>query len=105
MTSYSRNKASHDDCSYPYHFCYRMMADDDLNIVSIFLQEHFWNLDKTEFRIPPKLIVQIWDNDKFSLDDYLGKTALLLTPFCAMTNIQREGLENVLQIITVIKDQ
>lgn len=37
-------------------------------------QESFWSLDKTEFRIPPKLIVQIWDNDKFSLDDYLGKT-------------------------------
>lgn len=44
----------------------------------LLLQEHFWNLDKTEFRIPPKLIVQIWDNDKFSLDDYLGKTTLLL---------------------------
>lgn len=36
-------------------------------------QEHFWSLDHTEFRIPPKMIVQIWDNDKFSLDDYLGK--------------------------------
>ncbi|KAF7662453.1 hypothetical protein LDENG_00235470 [Lucifuga dentata] len=35
-------------------------------------KEHFWSLDKTEFRIPPKLIVQIWDNDKFSPDDYLG---------------------------------
>uniref|UniRef100_A0A663M8X4 Myoferlin n=1 Tax=Athene cunicularia TaxID=194338 RepID=A0A663M8X4_ATHCN len=35
-------------------------------------KEHFWSLDKTEFRIPPKLIIQIWDNDKFSLDDYLG---------------------------------
>lgn len=50
----------------------------NLNTVPLFLQEHFWNLDKTEFRIPPKLTVQIWDNDKFSLDDYLGKTALLL---------------------------
>lgn len=36
-------------------------------------QEHFWSLDKTEFRTPPKLTIQIWDNDKFSLDDYLGK--------------------------------
>lgn len=36
-------------------------------------QEHFWSLDKTEFRIPPKLTIQIWDNDKFSLDDYLGE--------------------------------
>ncbi len=47
------------------------------NKVFVPLQEHFWNLDKTEFRIPPKLIIQIWDNDKFSLDDYLGKAALL----------------------------
>lgn len=39
----------------------------------MFSQERFWSLDKTEFRIPPKLIVQIWDNDKFSLDDYLGE--------------------------------
>lgn len=48
-----------------------------LNMFScVFLisQESFWSLDKTEFRIPPKLIIQIWDNDKFSLDDYLGKT-------------------------------
>lgn len=40
----------------------------------MFPQERFWSLDKTEFRIPPKLIVQIWDNDKFSLDDFLGET-------------------------------
>ncbi|XP_076007812.1 myoferlin-like isoform X1 [Genypterus blacodes] len=39
-------------------------------------KEHFWNLDESEFRIPPKLIVQIWDNDKFSLDDYLGTLEL-----------------------------
>uniref|UniRef100_A0A671LQ91 Myoferlin-like n=1 Tax=Sinocyclocheilus anshuiensis TaxID=1608454 RepID=A0A671LQ91_9TELE len=39
-------------------------------------KEHFWNLDKTEFRIPPKLIIQVWDNDKFSLDDYLGTVEL-----------------------------
>ncbi|XP_025846556.1 myoferlin isoform X1 [Vulpes vulpes] len=35
-------------------------------------KEHFWSIDQTEFRVPPRLIVQIWDNDKFSLDDYLG---------------------------------
>lgn len=40
------------------------------------MQEHFWSLDKTEFRIPPQLIIQIWDNDKFSLDDYLGKMCI-----------------------------
>ncbi|XP_027862277.1 myoferlin [Xiphophorus couchianus] len=39
-------------------------------------KEHFWNLDKTEHRFPPKIIIQIWDNDKFSLDDYLGSVEL-----------------------------
>ncbi|XP_075890689.1 myoferlin-like isoform X2 [Nelusetta ayraudi] len=39
-------------------------------------KDRFWSLDKTEFRIPPKLIVQIWDNDKFSLDDFLGTLEL-----------------------------
>lgn len=43
------------------------------------------------------MILQIWDNDKFSLDDYLGKIAL------TMTNIQREGLQNLLQRNTRIK--
>lgn len=23
-------------------------------------------------KVPPKLTIQIWDNDKFSFDDYLG---------------------------------
>lgn len=49
---------------------------------SVCLQEHFWNLDKTEFRIPPKLIIQIWDNDKFSLDDYLGEKLLHQPYYC-----------------------
>lgn len=36
------------------------------------LQDHFWSLDKAETKVPPKLTIQIWDNDKFSFDDYLG---------------------------------
>jgi len=40
----------------------------------LFLQEHFWSLDKVETKLPPKLTIQIWDNDKFSFDDFLGKT-------------------------------
>ena len=40
------------------------------------LQEHFWSLDKTETKVPPVYIIQIWDNDKFSPDDFLGKKIL-----------------------------
>ncbi len=36
-------------------------------------KEHFWSLDETEQHLPPILVMQIWDNDKFSADDFLGK--------------------------------
>uniref|UniRef100_A0A803JZU6 C2 domain-containing protein n=1 Tax=Xenopus tropicalis TaxID=8364 RepID=A0A803JZU6_XENTR len=35
-------------------------------------KDHVWSLDATEQKLPPKLIIQIWDNDKFSRDDYIG---------------------------------
>lgn len=44
------------------------------------LQEHFWSIDKAETKLAPRLTIQVWDNDKFSFDDYLGK----LTLQCAM---------------------
>lgn len=37
------------------------------------LQQHFWSLDETMQKVPPKLIIQVWDNDKFSADDFIGK--------------------------------
>uniref|UniRef100_UPI00358F149C dysferlin isoform X2 n=1 Tax=Myxine glutinosa TaxID=7769 RepID=UPI00358F149C len=39
-------------------------------------KEHFWSLDATEQRVPPRLNLQIWDNDKFSFDDFLGSLVL-----------------------------
>ena len=36
-------------------------------------KEHFWSLDTTEEHLPPILMLQIWDNDLFSADDYLGR--------------------------------
>ncbi|KAM9331380.1 dysferlin [Gastrophryne carolinensis] len=45
-------------------------------VCSVSRKEHFWSLDKTENKVPPNLIIQIWDNDKFSFDDYLGSVQL-----------------------------
>ncbi|XP_075711726.1 dysferlin isoform X3 [Rhinoderma darwinii] len=45
-------------------------------VCSVSKKEHFWSIDNTENKIPPNLILQIWDNDKFSFDDYLGSVQL-----------------------------
>ncbi|KAM9516686.1 fer-1-like protein 5 [Guaruba guarouba] len=42
-------------------------------------KKHFWSLDETVRKVPPKLILQVWDNDKFSADDFLGVLELELT--------------------------
>jgi len=36
-------------------------------------KEHFYSLTETEKRLPPVLAVQIWDNDIFSPDDFIGE--------------------------------
>ncbi|KAI1894356.1 hypothetical protein AGOR_G00114970 [Albula goreensis] len=60
--------------NWRFIFPFDYLPAEQLCLVS--KKEHFWSLDKTEFRTPPRLIIQIWDNDKFSLDDYLGTVEL-----------------------------
>ncbi|XP_010630387.1 myoferlin isoform X3 [Fukomys damarensis] len=56
--------------NWRFVFPFDYLPAEQLCVVS--KKEHFWSIDQTEFRVPPRLIIQIWDNDKFSLDDYLG---------------------------------
>uniref|UniRef100_A0A0B7A5P3 C2 domain-containing protein n=1 Tax=Arion vulgaris TaxID=1028688 RepID=A0A0B7A5P3_9EUPU len=55
---------------YPFDY---LMAEQKMVVKK---KEHLWSLDKTEFKKPPKLILQIWDNDKFFSDDFLGQLEL-----------------------------
>nr|XP_033803583.1 fer-1-like protein 5 isoform X4 [Geotrypetes seraphini] len=41
-------------------------------------RESIWSVDKRVTKIPPKLIIQIWDNDRFSFDDFIGVLELNL---------------------------
>uniref|UniRef100_A0A671NPU5 C2 domain-containing protein n=1 Tax=Sinocyclocheilus anshuiensis TaxID=1608454 RepID=A0A671NPU5_9TELE len=51
---------------FPFHY---LPAEQ---LCTIDKKEHFWSLDKVETKLPPKFTIQIWDNDKFSFDDFLG---------------------------------
>jgi len=42
-------------------------------------KEHFWSLDETEEKAKPKLRLQIWENDTFSSDDFIGERELDLS--------------------------
>uniref|UniRef100_A0A5F8GS56 Dysferlin n=1 Tax=Monodelphis domestica TaxID=13616 RepID=A0A5F8GS56_MONDO len=55
---------------FPFHY----LPAEQVCLVS--KKDHFWSLDKTESKIPANVVFQIWDNDKFSFDDYLGFTRL-----------------------------
>lgn len=41
-------------------------------------KEHFWSLDETEEKATAKLKIQIWENDTFSSDDFIGQLELNL---------------------------
>ncbi|XP_024152438.1 myoferlin isoform X2 [Oryzias melastigma] len=60
--------------NWRFIFEFEYLSAEQLCVIS--KKEHFWNWDKTEYRSPPKLIVQIWDNDRISLHDYLGSLEL-----------------------------
>lgn len=37
------------------------------------LQDYMWSLDPMVMKFPARLIIQIWDNDIFTTDDFLGE--------------------------------
>ncbi|XP_059687366.1 fer-1-like protein 5 [Gavia stellata] len=63
--------------NWRFVFSFDYLAAEQLCILP--RKEHFWSLDETVLKVPPKLILQVWDNDKFSADDFLGVLELELT--------------------------
>ncbi|XP_036002552.1 dysferlin isoform X7 [Fundulus heteroclitus] len=60
--------------NYRFLFPFLYLPAEQLCVVD--RKEHFWSIDKAETKLAPKLTIQIWDNDRFSFDDYLGHVAM-----------------------------
>ncbi|XP_040924277.1 myoferlin isoform X2 [Betta splendens] len=83
--------------NWRFVFGFEYLPAEQLCLVS--KKEHFWSLDKTEFRIPPRLTIQIWDNDKFSLDDYLGTVELDLRNLVAPSKTPEKCSLNMMDVL------
>ena len=58
------------------HHCLHVLCSHNIKVVDVehsSSQEHFYSLTKTEKHLLPRLTLQVWDNDLFSPDDFLGE--------------------------------
>ncbi|XP_059716697.1 myoferlin-like [Haemorhous mexicanus] len=63
--------------NWRFVFPFEFLAAEKL--CAIRRKEHVWSLDEMLLKVLPKLILQVWDNDKFKVDDLLGILELELT--------------------------
>ena len=60
---------------FPFDY---LMAEEKIVISK---KESMFSWDETEYKIPARLTMQVWDADHFSADDFLGTTFHLRVTF------------------------
>lgn len=64
-------------------FPFKYMPEEKVMVVE--KKEHFWSLDKTKQTMPPVFNLQVWDNDLFSANDFIG-TVLFFSSLLIVTS-------------------
>lgn len=57
--------------NWRYIFPFDYLAAEEKIVIS--KKESMFSWDETEYKIPARLTLQVWDADHFSADDFLGK--------------------------------
>ena len=56
--------------NWRYIFPFKYLPAEEVMVIK--KKEHFFSLDKHEEKYPVTFVAQIWDNDIFTPDDFLG---------------------------------
>ncbi|CAF3822313.1 unnamed protein product [Adineta steineri] len=90
--------------NFNWRFVYDFLYLPAERCISVKKKEYFWSYDATELAIPPVLNLQVWDNDKFSADDFLGALTLDLnrlykpaknSEFCTLDIVNDESTDYI----------
>ena len=84
---YFRSLGGEGNFNWRFVFPFDYLPEEE-NVI-IMKKEHIWSLDKTEIKAPPVLVIQIWDNDKFSADDFLGNFSPVFKSFCTFLTLNK----------------
>lgn len=58
-------------------------------------RENIFSLEKTEHKIPAELVLQVWDFERLSSDDFLGKYAMDLPELRLTRPVFCRGMQKV----------
>uniref|UniRef100_A0A4X2K6W0 C2 domain-containing protein n=1 Tax=Vombatus ursinus TaxID=29139 RepID=A0A4X2K6W0_VOMUR len=74
--------------NWRFIFTFNYLPTEQVCVLS--KKDFIWSLDPTVEKIPPRLLIQIWDNDRFFSDDFLGILELDLCEMPAPTRSSRQ---------------
>ncbi|XP_078005284.1 fer-1-like protein 5 [Phascolarctos cinereus] len=80
--------------NWRFIFTFNYLPTEQVCVLS--KKDFIWSLDPTVEKIPPRLLIQIWDNDKFLSDDFLG---ILELDLCEMPTPTRSSRQCTLSMI------
>ena len=78
--------------NWRYVFPFKYLPAEEVMVIK--KKEHFFSLDKHEEKHPVTFVCQIWDNDIFTPDDFLGQFLAVQLAVLSWTFLKSDNLQS-----------